>query len=82
MGQGVQVFIPLCQQQRRALVSKRLDHVLADERDAATARKTVEGYLEIFQDTLLATLLPAFEPRLRVRERRHPKLYWVDPGLV
>jgi len=26
--------------------------------------------------------LPAFEPRLRVRERRHPKLYWVDPGLV
>ncbi|MCZ6857913.1 MAG: DUF4143 domain-containing protein, partial [Gemmatimonadetes bacterium] len=26
--------------------------------------------------------LPAFEARLRVRERKHPKLYWVDPGLV
>jgi len=51
-------------------------------RDAATARKTVEGYLGILQDTLLATLVPAFEARLRVRERRHPKLYWVDPGLV
>jgi predicted AAA+ superfamily ATPase len=51
-------------------------------RDAAVARNTVEGYVEILQDTLLATLLPAFEPRLRVRERRHPKLYWVDPGLV
>lgn len=51
-------------------------------RDAATARTTVEGYLGILQDTLLATLLPAFEPRLRARERRHPKLYWVDPGLV
>jgi predicted AAA+ superfamily ATPase len=51
-------------------------------RDAAAARKTVEGYLGILQDTLLATLLPAFEARLRVRERRHPKLYWVDPGLV
>lgn len=51
-------------------------------RDAATARKTVEGYLGILQDTLLATLLPAYEPRLRVRERKHPKLYWVDPGLV
>lgn len=51
-------------------------------RDAATARKTVEGYLGILQDTLLATLVPAFEARLRARERRHPKLYWVDPGLV
>lgn len=51
-------------------------------RDAATARKTVEGYIEILQDTLLATLLPAFEGKLRARERKHPKLYWVDPGLV
>lgn len=51
-------------------------------RDAGTARKTVEGYVGILQDTLLATLVPAFEPRLRVRERRHPKLYWVDPGIV
>ena len=30
----------------------------------------------------MALRLPAFEARLRVRERRHPKLYWVDPGLV
>ena len=51
-------------------------------RDAATARTTVEGYLGILQDTLVATILPAFEARLRVRERRHPKLYWVDPGIV
>lgn len=51
-------------------------------RDAAAARTTVEGYIGILQDTLLATLLPAFEARLRTRERQHPKLYWVDPGLV
>jgi predicted AAA+ superfamily ATPase len=38
--------------------------------------------LGILQDTLLATLLPAFQPRLRVRERQHPKPYWVDPGLA
>ena len=31
---------------------------------------------------MLASRLSAFEPRLRVRERKHPKLYWVDPGLV
>ncbi len=51
-------------------------------RDSAAARTTVEGYLGILQDTLLALLLPAFEPQLRVRERKHPKLYWTDPGLV
>ena len=26
--------------------------------------------------------LRAFQPRLRVCERNHPKLYWVDPGVV
>ena len=51
-------------------------------RDAGAARTTVEGHLGILQDTLLATLLPAFESKLRVRERKHPKLYWADPGLV
>jgi uncharacterized protein len=51
-------------------------------RDAAAARTTIEGYLGILQDTLVATLLPAFEAKLRVRERQHPKLYWVDPGLA
>ena len=51
-------------------------------RDAGIARTTVNGYLEILEDTLLTTQLPAFEAKLRVRERRRPKLYWVDPGLV
>ena len=51
-------------------------------RDCGVARSTVQGYLDILEDTLLAFRLPAFEARLRVRERRHPKLYWVDPGLV
>ena len=51
-------------------------------RDAGIARTTVNGYLEILDDTLLAMQLPAFETKLRVRERRRPKLYWADPGLV
>ena len=51
-------------------------------RDAGIARTTVNGYLEILDDTLLAVQLPAFEAKLRVRERRRPKLYWADPGLV
>jgi predicted AAA+ superfamily ATPase len=50
-------------------------------RDAGVARNTVQGYLGVLEDTLLTFLLPAFEARLRVRERKHPKLYWADPGL-
>ena len=42
----------------------------------------MSGYIEILEDTLLAFRLPAFEGKLRVRERKHPKLYWIDPGLV
>jgi len=49
-------------------------------RDAGVARTTVDGYLGILSDTYLAWLLPAFEARLRVKERRHPKLYWTDSG--
>lgn len=70
-------FLPVA-----ALFHGQVINVTGLARDAATARKTVEGYLGILQDTLLVTLLPALEPRLRVRERQHPKLYWVDPGIV
>lgn len=51
-------------------------------RDAGVARTTVAGYLEILVDTHLVAFLPAFEARLRVKERKHPKLYWTDPGVV
>lgn len=70
-------FLPVA-----ALFHGQVINISGLARDAATARTTVEGYIGILQDTLLATTLPAFEARLRVRERQHPKLYWVDPGVV
>lgn len=70
-------FLPVA-----ALFHGQVTNVSAIARDTGAARATVAGYLGILQDTLLARLVPGFEPRLRVRERRHPKLYWVDPGLV
>jgi uncharacterized protein len=70
-------FLPVA-----ALAHGQVVNVAALARDAATSRTTVDGYLAILRDTLVATLLPAFEPRLRVRERRHPKLYWTDSGVV
>jgi predicted AAA+ superfamily ATPase len=51
-------------------------------RDAGVSRAVVQGFVEILEDTLLASRLPAFSSRLRVREKHHPKLYWIDPGLV
>jgi len=51
-------------------------------RDAEVARTTVEGFFSILEETLLGFWLPAFETKLRVRERKKPKFYFVDPGLV
>lgn len=51
-------------------------------RDAGIPRSTVDTYFSILMDTLLGHLLPAWQPRLRVRERAHPKFYWFDPGVA
>ena len=51
-------------------------------REAGVARTTVAGYLEILEETLLCFRLPAYEAKMRVRERKLPKWYWCDPGLV
>lgn len=74
---GFARFLPIA-----ALYHGQVINVSGLSRDAGVARTTVAGYLDILEDTLLAVRLPAFEARLRVRERKHPKLYWVDPGLV
>jgi predicted AAA+ superfamily ATPase len=60
----------------------QLINVASAAREAEVGRTTFNGYLEILEDTLLAFRLPAFEAKLRMRERKHPKLYWIDPGLV
>ena len=73
---GFARFLPVA-----ALLHGQILNVAGIARDAGAARTTVADYLEILEDTLLAFRLPAFEAKLRVRERRHPKLYWTDAGL-
>jgi predicted AAA+ superfamily ATPase len=51
-------------------------------REAGVARTTVNDYLSILQETLLAFEIPAYQAKLRVRERCLPKFYFCDPGLV
>ena len=70
-------FLPIA-----ALFHGQVINVSGLARDSGTPRTTVSGYLDILDDTLLTCRLPAYEAKLRVRERKHPKLYWVDAGLV
>ncbi len=74
---GFARFLPIA-----ALFHGQIINVTNIAREAGVARTTVHGYLEILEETLLCFRLPAYEAKLRVRERKLPKLYWCDPGLV
>lgn len=74
---GFARFLPVA-----ALFHAQVINVEAIGRDCGVARSTVEGYLGILEDTLIAFQIPAYEKKLRVRQRMHPKLYWCDSGLV
>ena len=74
---GFARFLPIA-----ALFHAQVLNTAGLARDAGVARTTVAGYLDILADTYLAWLLPAYEGRLRVKERKHPKLYWFDAGVM
>jgi predicted AAA+ superfamily ATPase len=74
---GFARFLPVA-----ALFHGQAVNVTNIAREAQVARTTVTGYLDILEETLLCFKLPAYETRLRVRERKLPKWYWCDPGLV
>ncbi len=65
-----------------ALMHGQTINVSSLSRDSGVARSTLIDHLNVLEDTHMIYQLPAFETRLRVRERKQPKLYWVDPGLV
>jgi len=70
-------FLPVA-----ALFHGQVINISGLARDAGTSRTTIDGYVGILEDTLMAVRVEAFEARLRARERRHPKLFWVDPGIM
>ncbi len=51
-------------------------------RDAGISRNTVTSYFSILTDTLLGSMLPAWQPQIKVRERTYPKFYWFDCGVA
>ena len=74
---GFARFLPIA-----ALFHGQTINVTNIAREAGVARTTVTGYLDILEETLLCFRLPAYEAKLRVRERKLPKWYWCDPGIV
>lgn len=51
-------------------------------RDAGVPRNTIQGFVEILEDTLMLSRLYPYQGQLRVREKKHPKAYWMDAGVV
>ncbi len=51
-------------------------------RDSEVARTTVNGFFDILLDTLVGYKLEPFAAKIRVREAKHCKFYFCDPGIV
>jgi predicted AAA+ superfamily ATPase len=74
---GFARFLPIA-----ALFHGQTINVANIARESGVARTTVAGYLDILEETLLCFRLPAYEAKLRIRERKLPKWFWCDPGMV
>jgi predicted AAA+ superfamily ATPase len=65
-----------------AIMNSQVLNVSSLARDAGVKRSTIDGYLSVLEDTLMGFRLPAYEAKIRVKERSHPKLYLFDCGVV
>lgn len=50
-------------------------------RDTSVGRKTIEGYIHILEDMLLAFRLPIFRKHAKRHLSQHPKFYYFDTGV-
>ena len=50
-------------------------------RECEVKRKTVEGYVQILEDLLLAYTVPIFSKRAKRELSSHPKFYLFDTGV-
>ena len=51
-------------------------------RESEISRDSVRGFFSILEDTLLGFFLPAYSGKIRLREKKHSKFYFIDPGLA
>jgi len=50
-------------------------------REVGVSDKTILGYYQILEDTLLGFSLPAFHRSIRKSQAQHSKFYWFDTGV-
>ena len=51
-------------------------------RESQISRDVVRDFFSILEDTMLGFFLPAYYPKLRLREQKSSKFYLIDPGLA
>ena len=51
-------------------------------RDSQVSRAVVRDFFSILEDTMLGFFLPAYYPKLRIKEQKSPKFYLIDPGIA
>jgi len=64
-----------------ALANGQTTNLTNIARDAGVSRSTVGNYFSILEDTLIGSFLPAWQPRLKIKEVNHPKFYFFDGGV-
>jgi len=65
-----------------AIMNGQVVNTAGVARDAGVARPTVQRFFSVLVDTLIGTWLPAWNPRVKVKEVSKPKFYFFDPGVV
>ena len=65
-----------------AIMNGEIINIAGVSRDSGVGRTTCQNYFQILIDTLVGYLLPAWQPRAKVRESGKPKFYLFDPGVA
>ncbi|MBI4925930.1 MAG: ATP-binding protein [Bdellovibrio sp.] len=65
-----------------ALANAQVTNLSNISRDASVSRATVSTYFDILQDTLIGRMLPAWQPKAKMKEVAHPKFYFFDCGVL
>ncbi len=57
-------------------------NMTAVARDSQISRHCACDFFSILEDTMLGFFLPAYYPKLRVKEQKSSKFYFIDPGIA
>ena len=65
-----------------SLYHGQIVNMTAAAKDTQVSRHFVCNFFSILEDTMLGFFLPAYYPKLRVKEQKSSKFYLIDPGIA